>query len=242
MRMAMYEYALDGNIAVLTMNNGENRFNFDSLEAFSRALSELEAQSKVNALVVTSAHEKIWSNGIDLEWLRTAVQQEGERLMDRFLIEMYGLFRRVLTFPMLTIAAVNGHAFAGGAFLCFSHDFRFMRSDRGWICMPEVDLGIPLGEVFLEICKRVLPMHLLEEMEYTGRRLTAEECAAYHIVRKACPLDQLMPEAVSFAKSLNKRRDIISQMKLETRQPILKVIDEKIAALSAKRSSSRPPN
>lgn len=229
--MAMYEYVVDGNVAVLTMNNGENRFNFDSLKAFAAILDEIEGEDKVNALVTTSAHDKIWSNGIDLDWLLPAIQKEGEALMDRFRRAMFTLFRRVLTFPMPTVAAMNGHAFAAGAFLSFAHDFRFMRSDRGWLCMPEVDLGIPLGQVFLAFSKRVLPMHLLEEMEYTGRRLTAAECESYHIIRKACPLDQLMGEAVGFAKALNKRRDIILKMKLETHQPILKVIDETIAAL-----------
>ncbi|MBI5063816.1 MAG: enoyl-CoA hydratase/isomerase family protein [Desulfatitalea sp.] len=230
--MGMYEYVVDDHVAVLTMNNGENRFNFDSLKAFSAVLDEIEGQSKVNALVTTSAHDKIWSNGIDLDWLLPALQKEGESLMDRFHCAMFRLFRRVLTFPMPTVAAMNGHAFAAGAFLTFAHDFRFMRSDRGWLCMPEVDLGIPLGLVFLAFCKRVLPMHLLEEMEYTGRRLTAAECESYRIVRKACPLDQLMAESVGFAKSLNKRRDIILKMKLETNQPIIKIIDETIAACS----------
>jgi enoyl-CoA hydratase/carnithine racemase len=228
--MGMYEYVVNDNVAVLTMNNGENRFNLDSLKAFLAVLDEIEAESKVNALVTTSAHDKIWSNGIDLDWLLPALQKEGEGLMDRFRCAMFTLFRRVLTFPMPTIAAMNGHAFAGGAFLSFAHDFRYMRSDRGWLCMPEVDLGIPLGQVFLAFSKRVLPMHLLEEMEYTGRRLTAAECETYHIIRKACPLDQLMAEAIGFAKSLNKRRDIILKMKLETSQPIIKVIDDTIAA------------
>ena len=136
--------------------------------------------------------------------------------------------------PMPTVAAINGHAFAGGAFLSFAHDFRFMRADRGWICLPEVDLGIPLGQVFLAFSRRVLPMHLLEEMEYTARRLTAEECAAYHIIRKACPLEQLMDEAVGFAKALNKKREIIHKMKLETHQPIVRVIDETIGTLTTK--------
>jgi len=230
--MGMYEYVVNGNVAVLTMNNGENRFNLDSLKAFSAVLDAIEAESKVNALVTTSGHDKIWSNGIDLDWLLPALQKEGEGLMDQFRRAMFTLFRRVLTFPMPTIAAINGHAFAGGAFLSFAHDFRYMRSDRGWLCMPEVDLGIPLGQVFLAFSKRVLPMHLLEEMEYTGRRLTAAECETYHIVRKACPLDQLMAEAIGFAKSLNKRRDIILKMKLETSQPIIKVIDDTIAACS----------
>ncbi len=230
--MGMYEYVVDENVAILTMNNGENRFNFDSIEAFLAVLDQIESESRVNALVTTSSHQKIWSNGIDLDWLLPALQKEGEGLMDRFRCEMFTLFKRVLTFPMPTVAALNGHAFAGGAFLSFAHDFRFMRSDRGWLCLPEVDLGIPLGQVFLAFSKRVLPMHLLEEMEYTGRRLTAAECESYHIIRKACPLEQLMTEAVGFAKSLNKRRDIIQKMKLETGLPIIKVIDETIAAHS----------
>jgi enoyl-CoA hydratase/carnithine racemase len=230
--MGMYEYVVDDHVAVLTMNNGENRFNLDSLKAFSAVLDEIEANSKVNALVTTSSHDKIWSNGIDLDWLLPALQREGEGLMDRFRCVMFSLFRRVLTFPMPTVAAMNGHAFAGGAFLSFAHDFRFMRLDRGWLCLPEVDLGIPLGQVFLAFSKRVLPMYLLEEMEYTGRRLTAAECESYHIIRKACPLDRLMAEAVGFAKSLNKRRDIILKMKLETSLPIIKTIDETIATCS----------
>lgn len=232
--MAMYTYSVDENVAVLTMNNGENRFNFDSLRAFGAVLDEIEQQTEVNALVVTSAHEKIWCNGIDLDWLLPAVQKEGEGLMDRFRVEMFGLFRRLVTFPMPTVAALNGHAFAGGAFLSFAHDFRFMRQDRGWICLPEVDLGIPLGQVFLAFSRRVLPMHLLEEMEYTARRLTADECAAYHIIRKACALEHLLAEAVGFAKSLNKKREIIHKMKLETHRPIVRVIDETINALTAK--------
>lgn len=230
----MYEYRLDANVAILIMNNGENRFNLDSLKEFGAVLEEIENKTQVNALVTTSAHEKIWSNGIDLDWLLPQVQQQGDQSMNRFLIEMYRLFRRLLTMPMPTIAAINGHAFAGGAFLAFSHDFRFMRSDRGWICLPEVDLGIPLGPVFMAITRQTVPNFLLHEMQYTARRLTAAECDAHHIIMKSCPLEKLMEETVNFAKGLNKQRDIIRKMKLETNGPILKVIDETMVSLSTK--------
>jgi Delta3-Delta2-enoyl-CoA isomerase len=231
--MAMYEYSIDGNVAVLTMNNGENRFNLETIQAFMQILDEIEAQTQVNALVVTSAHEKIWCNGIDLEWMISTVQSGGAGAQNQFLAALYVLFKRVLTFPMTTIAAINGHAFAGGAFLAFSHDFRFMRSDRGWICLPEVDLGIPLGPVFMAITRHNVPGFLLHEMQYTARRLTAQESENYHLIRKACPLDQLMPQAVAFAKELNKGRDIIGRMKMETVAPIVCVIEETIALLSA---------
>ena len=230
--MAMYEYSVDGNVAILTMNNGENRFNLETVQAFTQILDEIETKTQVNALVVTSAHEKIWCNGIDLDWMIATVQNEGEAAQKQFLAAMYAMFKRVLTLPMPTVAAINGHAFAGGAFLAFSHDFRFMRSDRGWICLPEVDLGIPLGPVFMEITRHNVPGFLMHEMQYMARRLTAQECENYHIVMKACPLDQLMQQAVTFAKGLNKGRDIIGRMKRETLAPILCVIEETIASLS----------
>ncbi len=228
--MAKIEYEMDERVAVVTMNSGENRFNFPFFTAFLEVLDEIEKETAANALVVKSADTKIWSNGIDLDWLLPALEKEGMELMDRFRAEMYGLMRRVLTYPMPTIAAINGHAFAGGAFLAFAHDFRFMRSDRGWICLPEVDLNMPLGPVFSAIARRAVPLYKFEEMQYTGKRLTARECEEHHIIMKACPPDDLMPEALAFARSLNKNGELIGRMKVETHQKILEVIDTAIAS------------
>ena len=122
--------------------------------------------------------------------------------------------------------------FAGGAFLSFAHDFRFMRSDRGWLCMPEVDINIPLGPVFLALSRRAVPTYKFEEMQFTGIRLTAQECVEHHIVRKAAHIDDLMKEVLAFAKTLNKDRKMIQKMKLETHKEILTVIDESISSLS----------
>jgi enoyl-CoA hydratase/carnithine racemase len=230
--MAKFEYELDEHVAVVTMNSGENQFNFPFFEAFSEILDKVEQDTEAGVLVVKSSHEKIWSNGIDLDWLGPAIAEEGPELRDKFLVEMFSFLKRLLTYPMLTIAAINGRAFAGGAFLSFTHDFRFMRSDRGWICLPEVDIGIPLGPVFTAISKRAIPMYKFEEMQYTGMRLTAQECQEHHIIIKACPLEDLMNEALAFAKTLRKDRGMILQMKLETHKELLGVIDETISSLS----------
>lgn len=229
--MALIEFTIDGHVAVLSMNSGENRFNFPFFESFFKALDEVEHHSDANVLVVKSSHEKIWSNGIDLDWLQPAVEKEGPELAKKFHTEMFSFFKRVLTYPMPTIAAITGHAFAGGAFLSFAHDFRFMRSDRGWICLPEVDLGMTLGPVLTAISKRALPLYLFEEMQYTGKRFTARECETHHIIKKACHMNDLMNEALAFAKSINKDRKIIREMKLQTHQELLRVIDEGIASL-----------
>ena len=229
--MSKFEYSLDEHVAILNMNSGENRFNFAFFEGINKILDEIENDIGANVLVVKSSHEKIWSNGIDLDWLIPAVQKEGSKVQQRFMFELYGLMKRILTFPMITIAAITGHAFAGGAFLSFAHDFRFMRSDRGWLCLPEVDINMTLGPVFIGLSKRALPMYIFEEMQYTGIRLTAEQCVEHHIVKKACHIDNLMDEIITFAKTLTKDRDLIRRMKLETHQDLLRIIDENLSSL-----------
>jgi enoyl-CoA hydratase/carnithine racemase len=230
--MAKIDYELDEHVAILSMNSGENRFNFPFFEAFLQVLDEIEHKTEANVLVVKSSHEKIWSNGIDLDWLIPAAEKEGPELRNRFMTEMFGFMKRVLTYPMLTIAAITGHAFAGGGFLSFAHDFRFMRSDRGWLCMPEVDIGMTLGPVFSALSRRAVPMYMFEEMQYTGIRLTAQECVEHHIVKKACHIDDLMNEVLAFAKTLNKDGDLIRRMKMETHEDILAVIDGTISSLA----------
>ena len=67
--MTLFDYQLEGHVAVLTMNSDENRFNPHFLSGFLDHLDEIEEETDARTLVVTSSHEKIFSNGIDLEWL-----------------------------------------------------------------------------------------------------------------------------------------------------------------------------
>lgn len=224
--MALIEYELDENVAVVTMNSGENRFNLLFLDEFLSVLDTIENDTNANALVVRSSHEKIFSNGIDLDWLVPFIQKNDLDTVKKFLYTMTSLFKRLLIYPMPTIAAITGHAFAGAAILCCAFDFRFMRSDRGFFCFPEVDLGIPFLPGMIAIAKKAIPMYKLEEMKYTGKRLTAYECEEHHIVMKACHINDLMSEALSFAKSLNKGREIIGAMKKGMYKDIVRVLDE----------------
>lgn len=224
--MDLVDYALDENVAIVSMNSGENRFNFPFLEAFHRVLDDVEKQPETNVLVVKSSHEKIWSNGIDLDWLSSAVKKEGPEINKKFSSQMYGLFKRILIYPMITIAAITGHAFAGGAIMSCAFDFRFMRSDRGWFCFPEIDIKIPFSPFLNAIVKKAIPMYKLEEMQLTGKRVTAQECEEHHIIVKACHIDELMNEILVFAKTMNKDRDMLRVMKTRLHQDVINVLDE----------------
>ncbi|GBC63990.1 enoyl-CoA hydratase/isomerase family protein [Desulfonema ishimotonii] len=223
--MAMVEYTLDGSVAVMTLNSGENRFNPEFLNAVLQVMDEIENETEALTLVVKSAHEKIFSNGIDLEWLIPVVQKNDMQAAKDFFYLLNRLFRRTLTYPMITVAALTGHAFAGGAIWSCAYDFRFMRSDRGYFCFPEVDLGIPFLPGMLGLLRKAIPFYKMEEMHHTAARLTADECEKHHIVTKACHMDTLMDETLAFAKGLTKRREVVREMKARLYRDILHAID-----------------
>ena len=223
--MAAIEYELDEKVAIVTMNDGENRFNPSFLSSFMETLDEIEKETDANALVVTSSHEKIFCNGIDLDWLLPFIQKGDRDTAVSFFYTLNRLFKRILLYPMPVIAAISGHAFAGGAIMSCAFDFRFMRSDRGFFCFPEVDLGIPFLPGMMALITKAIPQYKVEELHYTGKRATAEECEAHHIITKACHIDDLMNEAVSFAKGLNKRREIIAEMKKRMYKDIVHAFD-----------------
>jgi enoyl-CoA hydratase/carnithine racemase len=223
--MANFDYTLDESIAVVALNDGENRFNPDFLNGFLDVLDVIEHKTEARTLVVHSTHEKIFSNGIDLEWLVPIIQKGDVPAAKDFFFLLNKLLLRLVTYPAITIAAITGHAFAGGAIMACPFDFRLMRSDRGFLCVPEVDLGIPFLPGMNAILAKAIPHYKLEEMQYTGCRLTAEECERHHIVRKACHISELLDETLAFARSLNKKRAIVHEMKMRLNRPIIQAIE-----------------
>ena len=222
--MTSIDYRLDEHVALVTMNSGENRFTYDFLKAFEDLLEEIEKRTRATVLLVKSGHEKIWSNGIDLEWLIAEAARNPEA-GTRFPSLLMQFLRRLLTYPLITIAAINGHAFAGGAIMACAFDFRFMRTDRGYFCFPEVDIQIPFLPGMDAILKKALPVPMVLEAQFTGKRYTAAELEAYQVVVKACPAGDLMNEALAFAKTQNKTREILKTMKTVTFQHILRIMD-----------------
>ena len=211
--MAPVEWTVDENVAILSMNNGENRFSIAFCNELLKALDEIEKNASVNALVVKSGDAKIWCNGMDLDWLVPAIGRKDPDV-ENFFDTQDRVYRRIVFYPMITVAALTGHAFAGGAILACSFDFRYMRSDRGFLCFPEVNLNIPFLPYMDALIQRMLPMSLVMEAELTGKRFTAAELERCGAVRKPCPsAEDTVKEAVAWAKTLNKGRVIVGEMK-----------------------------
>jgi len=194
----MIDLQRHGAVFVLTMNAGENRFNRPFLEAMSGALDEVEGASGPAALVTVGGEAKFYSNGLDLNWITGAGQGEG----GRFISDVIRFLGRMLAFPVPTVAAVNGHAFAAGLMLALAHDFRVMRADRGFLCLPEVDINIPLSPGMLAVIQAKLDIATCRDLILTGVRIGGAEAAVRRVVDEAAPAEEVVSRAVARAESL----------------------------------------
>jgi Delta3-Delta2-enoyl-CoA isomerase len=192
----LIELDRDGSVFVLRMQVGENRFSMEWLDEVNAALDRVQATDGPAALV-TTGDGKFYSNGMDLDWLATAPQRAGE-----YLTSIYHVLGRVLSFPAVTVAAVNGHAFGGGAQLAVAHDFVVMRADRGYWCMPEADLGLALTAEYTSLLRAKLPGRTLQEALVTGRRYGGRDALAAGIVHQVASEDQVLAQAIRLAADL----------------------------------------
>lgn len=185
-----------GEVFVLNLGDDENRFNADSLTALEAHLKEVEAAAAPRALV-TTATGKFWSNGLDLEWLATQGDAVGP-----FIMRLHELLASVLEIGVPCVAALQGHTFAGGAMLALAHDERVMRADRGFFCLPEVDINIPFTPGMSALISSRLPTRTAHEAMTTGRRYGGEDAALAGIVEQAVGEDEVLPRALERAAAL----------------------------------------
>jgi enoyl-CoA hydratase/carnithine racemase len=187
-----------GDVFILTLCDGENRFDPDTVAAIDSALDEVEA-SAGRAALVTTGEGKFFSNGLALDWMMRGVSEGDPGRSGRNLEVVYGMLARVLTFPVPTVAAVNGHWFGAGALLGLAHDRRVARSDRGWFCMPEAATGFGIARPLLEVLRATLSPSVLREVCVTAKRIPAAEAMAAGFVEEVADADAVVSRAVEWA-------------------------------------------
>ena len=185
-----------GAVFVLTLGDDENRFHPDRLTEINSALDEVEAADGAKAVVTTGAG-KFYSNGLDLDFMAA-----NPDLSEGNLVDVHALFARVLAFPTPIVAAVQGHAFAAGAMLALAHDLIVMRADRGYFCLPEVDLGIPFTAGMNSLIRSRLPIATAHEAMTTARRYGGEDARLAGIVAATGGEGEVLDIAVARAEEL----------------------------------------
>lgn len=191
----MIETTRTDDVITLRMVDNENRVNPTFLESFRSALDESEAADGPVPVVITG-EGKFFSNGLDLEWMGSAPDGGALEVVNG----LQALYARLLAFPRPVVAAVNGHAFAGGAMLALACDAVVMREDRGFFCLPEVDINIPFTKGMSALVQCRLVPSVARDAMLSGRRYTGPEAVAAGIADAAVPEDQVVAAAIEIAK------------------------------------------
>ncbi|MCV7193900.1 enoyl-CoA hydratase-related protein [Mycolicibacterium brumae] len=207
-------------IAVLNLGADENRFSPTFLDDANAALDRVldgDAQA-----LVTTADGKFYSNGLDLEWLMAHGDQTAS-YVDR----VHALFARVLTFPMPTAAAVVGHAFGAGAMLAMAHDFRVMRADRGFFCLPEADIRIPFTPGMAALLQAKFTPQTAVAAMTTGRRFAGPDAVAFGIVDATAAENEITSAAIELLTVLRgKDRGTLGAIKNTMFTPAVRALTE----------------
>ncbi|AVH60713.1 MULTISPECIES: enoyl-CoA hydratase-related protein [Streptomyces] len=196
------------DVFVLDLGDDENRFHPDWIASVNTALNEVE-KAEVPRALVTTARGKFYSNGLDLEWMGAHADQE-----ESYRSSVHELFARMLSLPVITVAALQGHTFAAGAMFSLAHDFRVMRADRGFWCLPEADINIPFTPGMAALIQSRLAPQTAHEAMVTARRYGGSDAAAAGIVERAVDETAVRSTAVEIAEAqLGKAGDSLGTIK-----------------------------
>ncbi|CAL1542013.1 unnamed protein product [Lymnaea stagnalis] len=204
------------DIAIIVIDRGENRLNKEFVTSFNILLDDVEKNDTCKGLITTGAG-KFYGNGLDLEWMATL--QQDDLLI--FFYSLSSLLKRILYFPLPTLAALNGHAYAGGALLAFAHDLRTMRIDRGWLCFNEVFINRIFSDFFFAYLRdKIGHGKNLSEAIVLGRRYTAEDAFQCGLISAMPSENLLLSESIRVLKSFYGKtgfpRDSLVRMKEAT--------------------------
>lgn len=194
----MIELTREGNVHLLDLGDDTNLIDPPFVTRLHEALDRIEVASDGPGALVMTARGKFFSNGLDVGTL-SQLDPDARHQFHRDLARAFG---RLLVSSVPTVAAVNGHAFAGGAVLALCCDFRVQRADRGWVCMSEVDARVPIGAGVMAMLRAKLPPATTRDAVLTGRRYAAADAVAAGLADVAASESELVAAALDIVRPL----------------------------------------
>jgi enoyl-CoA hydratase/carnithine racemase len=206
---------------IITLHD-EGKFQPETYDKVKALLDEAEADESAKALII-EGQGKNFSQGYDLAWF----QANDPKGFSAFTAKSMLIIKQILSFPIPTVAAVNGHAFGFGAFLVLASDYSVQRLGVGFFCLPEVNIGLPFAPSMNELARTKLPnRQVIRDAMYTGKRYPAEESAALGIVDATAEGDDLIAAAKALAEpAVGRERRNLSVIKTAVNKEIIAEID-----------------
>jgi enoyl-CoA hydratase/carnithine racemase len=211
------------DVFILDIGDTENRLHPDWIASVNALLDEVEKGDGPRSLV-TVAQGKFFSNGLDLDWVLANTGQAEEYVSD-----VQRLLARMLTFPMVTVAALQGHAFAAGAMFSLAHDFRVMRRDRGYWCLPEAQIDLPFTPGMSALVRARLTAQVAHEAMVTARRYGGYDAVAAEIVDASADATTIRAAAIDMARDQTaKAGPTLGTIKARMYAPVVEALREKV--------------
>ncbi|MGZ8797313.1 MAG: enoyl-CoA hydratase/isomerase family protein [Thermoanaerobaculia bacterium] len=205
----------DGILTLTLAHRKASALDLELCEALRSEIEDAAADREVRALVLTGTGT-IFSAGVDLP----RMIESGASYAQPFIESLDAVLRALFLFPKPAVAAVNGHAIAGGAIMVFACDYRIMSGGR--IGVPEMLVGVPFPPLALEIVRFTIPRQHLQSMVYLGRTIEAEEAHAMGILDEVVAVDGLATRARLIASQLgNVPAEAFQLTKRQIREPFL---------------------
>ena len=202
--MGFVDYEEDGYVGIMIINRPQalNALNKDVLKDIEAAFDAVDL-SRIRTIILTGAGEKSFVAGADIAAMSTMTKAEGEAF------GKFGndIFRKIETFPIPVIAAVNGFALGGSNELAMSCDIRIC-SDNAMFGQPEVGLGITPGFGGTQRLARLIGVGKAKEMVYGARNIKADEAYRLGLVNAVYTQEELMPAAKKLAAGIAKNAPI----------------------------------
>ena len=181
-------------VAILTLDRP--RANAFTPELIADLSGAFDASEDAGAVVLTSSSPGMFSAGWDLTYL---VTQE-RPAFDAFVSAYGDLVRRIFSFERPVVAALPGHAIAGGLIVAAAADERFAAAGRGELGLSEVLLGVPVPACLLEVFRHTIGPRAMERLAATGENVSVERAREIGLVDRVVPAEALGQEA--FARAL----------------------------------------
>ena len=223
----MIDLKIDDGIAVVTIAHGKaNVLDVELCEALTKCFEELRA-SDVKAVVITG-QGRMFSAGVDL----VRVSSGGADYVRKLLPVMNRMFDAVFFLPKPVVAAVNGHAIAGGCVLTCCADRRLMARGGGRIGVTELLVGVPFPALAFEIVRATVPPRHLAEFTVGGATYEADEALSRGWVDEIMEADALMANVMAAAHRLASLSPVaFAHTKAQMRQPIIERLERSGVAI-----------
>lgn len=194
----MLHHEIRSGITILRLDHGKaHAIDVELATALRDAFAEIESAGNARAVVLTGTGS-IFCAGVDI----VRLVNEGPDYVDPFVSAMTDMIVTQFRYPLPLVAAINGHAIAGGCVLAAGCDYRLMASNAGKIGVPELRVGLPFPLVAIEVLRFATSEAHLQELVYRGKTYAVEEAYERGLVDEVVEPEALLDRAIDVATQL----------------------------------------